>query len=151
MLIAVGEEGTEEEEAGCRRSSLVGQALVPCPTDTASELCKERSFCNPEDTEEAAAIGRQVCCAPCQSYCDTCRNMVILEEHLSLLLLSECNCLRHSQVACGSAYNSTDMLEVQKTWWDCSPELYAAIAPELLRLQKGFCCLVTMSYLLLMQ
>lgn len=29
------------------------------------------------------------------------------------------------------------MLEVQKTWWECSPELYAAIAPELLRLQSG--------------
>lgn len=96
MLLAVGEEGTEEEEAGPRRSSLVGQALVPCPTDTASELCRERSFCNPEDTEEAAAIGRQVCCVPCQSCCNTWRNMVTLEERPSLLSLSKCDCLQHS-------------------------------------------------------
>ena len=48
------------DEAGGRRSSLVGQALVPSPGNAVSELHKERSFCNPEDTEEAAAIGRQV-------------------------------------------------------------------------------------------
>ena len=41
------------------------------------------------------------------------------------------------QVACSSAYTSTDKLEVQKTWWECSPELYAAIALELMRLQSG--------------
>ena len=89
-MVAVGEGGTQEEEAGCRRSSLVGQALVPCPTDTASELCKERSFCNPEDTEEAAAIGRQVSCVPCQNL--------------------SCN----TQVACVLTCNFTDNLQVSR-------------------------------------
>ncbi len=60
MNDAGGDEGVGMEEAGGRRSSLVGQALVPSPSNAVSELHKERSFCNPEDTEEAAAIGRQV-------------------------------------------------------------------------------------------
>ncbi|KAL0037443.1 hypothetical protein WJX79_008419 [Trebouxia sp. C0005] len=55
-----GDEGLALGEAGGRRSSLVGQALVPSPSNVVSELHKERSFCNPEDTEEAAAIGRQI-------------------------------------------------------------------------------------------
>jgi len=55
-----GDEGQAMDAAGGRRSSLVGQALIPSPSDAVSELHKERSFCNPEDTEEAAAIGRQV-------------------------------------------------------------------------------------------
>ena len=33
---------------------------MPSFSNAISELHKERSFCNPEDTEEAAAIGRQV-------------------------------------------------------------------------------------------
>ncbi len=60
MHDAAGDEGLAMDEAGGRRSSLVGQALVPSPSNAVSELHKERSFCNPEDTEEAAAIGRQV-------------------------------------------------------------------------------------------
>ncbi|KAL0052945.1 hypothetical protein WJX82_010178 [Trebouxia sp. C0006] len=55
-----GDEGVGMDEAGGRRSSLVGQALVPSPSNAVSEVHKERSFCNPEDTEEAAAIGRQI-------------------------------------------------------------------------------------------
>ncbi|KAA6425361.1 MAG: hypothetical protein FRX49_04854, partial [Trebouxia sp. A1-2] len=58
--VSAGDEGLALGEAGGRRSSLVGQALVPSPSNVVSELHKERSFCNPEDTEEAAAIGRQI-------------------------------------------------------------------------------------------
>lgn len=53
------EAGRQTEDSSTRRSSLVGAALVPSLGSTASELAKERSFCNPEDTEEAADIGRQ--------------------------------------------------------------------------------------------
>lgn len=60
MNDAGGDEGVALDEAGGRRSSLVGQALVPSPNNAVSALHRERSFCNPEDTEEAAAIGRQV-------------------------------------------------------------------------------------------
>ena len=62
------EEGQQHDESG-RRSSLAGQALVPSLSNTASELAKERSFCNPEDTEEAAAIGRQACALPFMTWC----------------------------------------------------------------------------------
>lgn len=59
------EEGQHDQESSStRRTSLAGQALIPALSNAASELAKERSFCNPEDTEEAAAIGRQVSAVP---------------------------------------------------------------------------------------
>lgn len=64
MQLIGAEAGQQTDDASTRRSSLVGAALVPSLGHTASELAKERSFCNPEDTEEAAAIGRQASGTP---------------------------------------------------------------------------------------
>ena len=58
---AGNEEGLDTEDSVPRRTSLVGQALVPSPSaGPTADLSQERSFCNPEDTEEAVATGRQV-------------------------------------------------------------------------------------------
>ena len=58
---AGNEEGLDTEDSVPRRTSLVGQALVPSPSaGPTADLSQERSFCNPEDTEKAVATGRQV-------------------------------------------------------------------------------------------
>lgn len=82
-----------------RRSSLVGQALVPSLSSTASELAKERSFCNPEDTEEAAAVGRQAsaCFSGWLKACQWSRPLQV-SEHLQTA--QNATCLMSGRTMC---------------------------------------------------